>query len=169
MRSPLALAFVVLSACAEPAPVKPPSPQRCPSVADEIARMGPEVRTVGFVFHVDAPSCKKHPESRVLRLEVDGKLVREVSIPCEGPDDAGRVTIMMPDPGITLEPFVVEDGMHRFTVLDPQTHDEDVEFATVPHVELAGGGFTVGNEFEVVEIDGALRIRGPVTMRMPRL
>jgi hypothetical protein len=125
--------------------------------------------TVHFVFHVDARSCKKHPEPRVLRLEVDSKLVREVSIPCDGPDDAGVMVMMFPDPGIDVEPFVVEAGMHRFTVVDPQTHDEDVEFATVPHVELEGSGFSVGNEFEVVEIDGALRVRGPVAMRMPRL
>ncbi len=105
----------------------------------------------------------------MLRLEVDGKLVREVSIPCVGPDDAGRMTLMIPDPGIEVEPFVVTDGMHRFTVVDPQTHDEDVEFAAVPHVELAGNGITIGNAFEVVEIDGALRMRGPVTMRMPGL
>lgn len=131
--------------------------------------MGPEARTVSFVFHVDAPSCKKHPDPRVLRLEVDSKRVREVSIPCDGPDDAGLMVMMFPDPGIDVEPFVVADGMHRFTVIDPVTHDQDMELATVPHVELAGDGLIVGNEFEVVEMDGALRIRGPVAVRGPRL
>jgi hypothetical protein len=131
--------------------------------------MGPEARTVRFVFHVDAPWCAKHPEPRVLRLEVDSKLVREVSIPCEGPDDAGRVVLSFPDPGIEVEPFVVEDGRHRFTVIDPKTHEEDVEFATVPHVEVDRNAFEVGNEFEVVEMDGSLRMRGPVAIRMPRL
>lgn len=168
VRTSLALAFA-LSACAAPAPVNPPPPARCPNVATDISRMGPEVRTVSFVFHVDAPSCKKHPEPRVLRLEVDSELVREVSIPCDGPDDAGRMVMMFPDPGIDVEPFVVTDGRHHFTVIDPVTHDEDVEIATVPHVELVADGLIVGNQFEVVESDGALRIRGPVAMRMPRL
>jgi hypothetical protein len=39
----------------------------------------------------------------------------------------------------------------------------------VPHIELSGNGITIGNEFEVVEMDGMLRMRGPVTMRKPRL
>jgi len=132
--------------------------------------MGAEARTVSFVFHVDAPECKVHPEPRVLRLEVDSKLVREVFIPCEGPVDGGvRVVLMFPDPGIEVEPFVVEDGRHRFAVVDPKTHDEDMEFATVPHVEVDRNTFEVGNEFEVVEMDGSLRMRGPVAIRMPRL
>lgn len=170
MRTFAALALT-LSACAGPAPVQPPPPPaRCPSISDELTRMGPEARTVSFVFHVDAPECKTHPEPRVLRLEVDAKLVREVSIPCQGPVDGGvRVVLMFPDPGIDVEPFVVDDGMHRFTVVDPQTHDEDVEFATVPHVEVDRTTFSVGNEFEVVEIAGSLRMRGPIAMRMPRL
>ena len=166
MRRSLPLAFVVLLACAGPAPVKPPPAARCPSWADD-ARRATDALTVSFVLHVDAPSCKTHPEPRVLRLEVDGEPVRAISIPCEGPDGAVPTTLMMPDPGIEVEPFVVTDGVHRFTVVDPQTHDEDVEFAAVPHVELAGNGITIGNAFEVVEIHGALRMRGPVTMRMP--
>ncbi len=58
---------------AGPGPVKPPPTARCPSWADD-ARRATDALTVSFVFHVDAPSCKKRPEPRVLRLEVDGKL-----------------------------------------------------------------------------------------------
>lgn len=164
-----ALALMVLFACADRSPAKPPPAPRCPNVADDIAQMGPEVRTVDLVLYVDAPSCAKHPEPRVLRVEVDGKLVREVEVPCDGPDDAGRIVKMFPAPGIEVEPFVVDEGQHAFRIIDPITHDEDVEMATIPHVELVGGGFTVGNHFEVVEMDGFFRIRGPVAMRMPRL
>jgi len=160
--------FVALLACAGPAPVKPPPATHCPSWADD-ARSATDARTVSFIFYVEGLGCKKHPEPRVLQLEVDGKVVREVSIPCDGPDDAGRMVMVMPMPGIVAEPFEVTDGMHRFTVIDPVTHDEDVEFAAVPHIELSGNGITVGNDFEVVEMDGRLRMRGPVTMRKPRL
>jgi len=171
MRPALVVALVTLAACAERSPpVKPQAaPQRCPNIEADIKAMEPEVNTVHFVLHVDAPACKKHPEPRVLDLEVDGKVVREVKIPCSGPDDAGVVTIMMPDPGIDVEPFVVEAGHHAFRVIDPVTHDEDVEMATIPHVELEGNGFTIGNYFEVVEMDGFFRMRGPVAMRMPGL
>jgi hypothetical protein len=172
MRTPLVLPLIALLACARaPTPTPPPAVARpkCPTLGEDTRRVwGAEARTIDIVIYSSMEKCIAG-NARHFEVRVDVHAGRSVELPCWRDLRTDEVVIVAPPPGYHGGTFVVDEGMHSVTVVDLDTRNEDHERFSVPHIELSGDGFTVGNHVEAWVGANGVRVRGPVAMPSPRL
>jgi hypothetical protein len=162
-----------LAACRtapKPAVVAPPpqktAPAKCPSLGEELESAGPDVRTIDVVVYSQEEECIQG-DARHFQVEVDDKK-EPFDIGCHAPKST-NITIMAPTPGYDVGSFVVDAGDHTVRVVDLDTHHEDGERMSVPHVEWDGRELEVGNHVDAYVDKDGVHVAGPSVMRMPRL
>jgi hypothetical protein len=108
-------------------------------------------------------------DARHFTVWVDDRHKRAVELPCWHDLRLDKVTVVAPPPGYDGGTFVVDEGVHAVRVVDDDTGQQDYERFSVPHVELEGSGFTVGNHVDVWVNASSVSVRGPTALRGPRL